>query len=146
MPDNGPPVTFNKDGSVDLLGKHLDPPTVDQLERLFEIDERQRPNPDAEVDETETKTGKGDWKFAALFLSEALEVFGYKVPVGDLPAWSVQPSFRRALLQHWITIPFDLPPSNLLTGTTRTVAPSTHTIPTTTAPAPVVPAPIEVDY
>lgn len=110
----GPAVVFRKDGSIQmkLPGQTVvvPAPTVGQLSQIFEIDERY---PIALPGDAPEKLAS-EWDSSARYMSEMLrEVFGIEVAAADLPHWAVSFRVRRAFLDHWLTVPFDLPHSDL---------------------------------
>lgn len=111
-PSAGAPLVFEKTGAVRLLlpDPHgevtLEPPTVGQLRQIFELDEAHAPaaagTPEADANWAST---------AEFFVGVFSKVYGLDVDVDALPGWMIRYSVRVAVINHWLSVPFDLPAS-----------------------------------
>lgn len=127
------PPKFNKDGSIELdLGKagqvKLTQPTIGDIGLIFSIEES--------IDADTPRGSKNDWQVLPRFYVEVLDqVYGTKVNMEDLPGWTVNPAVKLAVINHFFSVPFDLPPSALPAPATVAPAPRPAVTPTPTPEA-----------
>lgn len=124
------PLRFVDDGTIeydhlDGVTHILDAPTIGQLRRVFEVDgKHQFPVGDVkDADLTEL------WDLTVRFMSDVFAIFGVAIPVDEWPHWAASNDVRRAVMDHWLSVPFTLPPSRRRqkTEATETAADPTPT-------------------
>lgn len=97
------PLVFSPDGSITFHFPERrvvwDPPLVGGMTQLFDIERRV-------VDDADERV----WSATARWIvAVSDEVYGIKLDLAQLPNWALSMDVRRAIINHFLTVPFDLP-------------------------------------
>ena len=113
------PIEWGPDGSITFHFPKAtpqlvrwEPPLVGGMTQLFDIERRVVDDPDERA-----------WSATARWIvAVSDEVYGIKLDLAKLPHWALSMDVRRAIINHFLTVPFELPTFEL-PGLTVVAAP-----------------------